>query len=118
MVLWGVPEKVLIAERVDGVPTTKSEQNRRARARTRERVLRYYGGKCSCCGEDWLDFLSLDADRVGVEGYSTKPESGYKAYQWIERNDYPSGFRVLCANCTAARLRSGSCPVDRGHAQA
>ena len=34
-----------------------------------------------------------------------------KFYAWLKRNNYPSGFQILCMNCQWGKLRNnGVCP--------
>lgn len=73
------------------------------------RVLAAYGGKCECCGESNLVFLTIDhinndgnRQRSKTSGYS-----GTHMYRWLDRNNYPRGqFQVLCWNCNCAKTHS------------
>lgn len=89
--------------------------------RLKEDVFNAYGGfKCSCCGETQPMFLTIDhIDGKGAEhrrsmteeGQNYRDATGYKTYRWLERNGYPPGFRVLCANCNHGAHRNGGiCP--------
>jgi len=81
------------------------------RQRIRMEVVKNYGGKCDCCGESRREFLSIDH----VEGGGNKHRqelrrAGNGFYLWLRKNNYPSGFRVLCHNCNAALGYYGRCP--------
>ena len=66
-----------------------------------------YGGKCACCGESGIPFLSIDhVDRYGGTG----PRAGDHLYQWLKTEGYPAGFRVLCMSCNTALGFHGYCP--------
>ncbi len=70
-----------------------------AQRQRRERVIAHYGGRCAVCGETELLFLNLDHIRGDGAAHRRQVGGGSKTYQWIERNDYPDGFQVLCHNC-------------------
>lgn len=80
----------------------------------RRKVLEAYGGSnpsCKCCGESTYAFLVLDhANGGGTTQRKTMKLGGTGMYQWIIRNNFPSGFRVLCANCNHANGAYGYCP--------
>lgn len=76
----------------------------------REEVLSHYGGRCACCGEDSIEFLTID--HVNNDGAAHRREiaPGNKICLWLQRNGYPSGFQILCWNCNAAKYFHGGCP--------
>lgn len=95
--------------------------------RLKDAVFNAYGGyQCACCGETEPLFLTIDH----IEGDGSRhrmemtPEgqdyrdyrsaTGYKTYRWLERNNFPAGFQVLCSNCNHGRHRNGGiCPHKR-----
>ena len=86
--------------------------------RTRLQCLEAYsGGKpfCSCCGEETLEFLTLDhlrsrRDDNGVRVGGNR--MGQNLFSWMIRMKFPEGFRVLCYNCNCARGARGYCPHE------
>lgn len=55
-------------------------------------------GTCRQCGQGDLDVLTFDhIENDGKEHRKNVPTS--KFLWWFIKNDYPSGFQVLCANC-------------------
>ena len=68
-------------------------------------VLSHYAGgdpKCCLCEEKHHEFLALDH----IDGGGTKHHEelgdkhrGEKFYKWIIKQNFPSGYRVLCHNC-------------------
>lgn len=77
--------------------------------KTREEVLRHYGGKCACCGEADIRFLAID--HVENDGAEHRKTVGTAAIiYWLRRNNYPKGFQALCHNCNVAKHIYGSCP--------
>jgi hypothetical protein len=88
--------------------------NRETRLNRNERiaieVLVHYGGKCSCCGFDDLNkkinyvgyskrFLCID---VIAGGGSKLHRQTHNLHKWLKANNYPNGFRVLCAACNVS----------------
>jgi len=67
-------------------------------------VLTHYGGggcKCVICGVDDIDCLTID--HINDDGHwhrknVIKP-SGNVFYKWLAKNDFPTGYQTLCANC-------------------
>ena len=82
-------------------------QRRFQRKRKIEAIL-HYGGKCECCGEKRIEFLCIDH----INGGGTKHHKEIKSqiHNWLKRNGWPKGYRVLCYNCNAAREYYPSCP--------
>ena len=83
------------------------------RADKRLLCLREYGNKCTCCGEERTEFLSID--HVNGDGAAHRKKlSGKLIYLWLIRNGFPKdGFRILCHNCNCARGFYGYCPHER-----
>ena len=77
------------------------------RGKLRKDVLDAYGGRCLCCGEPNLRFLTIDHE-MGYDGKS--PRRGDHLYLWLKTKGFPSGFRVLCIGCNAALGHYGYCP--------
>jgi hypothetical protein len=87
--------------------------NIRYRGRLRDDVISAYGGKCACCGEQNLGFLTMDhPNNDGAEHRrKTGCGTGTKFYAWLRNNKYPSEFQVLCWNCNCGkRDNRGVCP--------
>ena len=67
-----------------------------------------YGGECAYCGAAEEVFLAID--HIDNNGGAHRKEIGSKrsssaVYRWLEHNDYPGGFQVLCHNCNYAKHR-------------
>lgn len=71
-------------------------------------VFAAYGGpKCSRCGFD-SDPDALQIDHIDGGGNGHRKEIGQsKTYSWLKKNGYPTGYRVLCANCNFALGKVG-----------
>lgn len=84
-----------------------SEKNR---FKLRYEVLSHYSGgtpECSCCHEKHYEFLAIDHMGGGGRKHRLEVKS---VYQWIKRNNFPTGFRVLCHNCNQSIGAYGYCP--------
>ena len=94
-------------------------RNRKGHFKLKAEVMGHYGGcKCICCGIDDLVVLSMDHIGGGGNAHRKLLKEKGERYNlhWFKKNDYPSGFQVLCMNCNAAKGRRGSdglCPHER-----
>jgi hypothetical protein len=92
----------------------KSKAQRARYIRLRDEAYEAYGGRCSCCGEDILEFLTID--HVKNNGSIHRKEAGYRGigesfYLDLKRSGYPPDFQVLCINCNFGKRRNGGiCP--------
>jgi hypothetical protein len=91
------------------------EKRNAAHKSHRLKALQAYGGPvpaCACCGERELLFLALDhVNGGGVQQRTDLGGGGY--WNWLRKNNYPEGFRVLCHNCNHGRyLNGGTCPHE------
>lgn len=88
------------------------EYHDQARKSLKQQAMAAYGGKCSCCGENEIDFLTID--HIGGGGRAHRAKIGSATYRWLKLNNYPKrGFRVLCFNCNCAIGMFGVCPHQR-----
>lgn len=91
------------------------ETHRRIRKQRKLRCLHHYGGnpsKCACCGEDHIEFLSIDHIHGGGLRHIKKIRT--QLYYWLIKNNFPEGFQVLCFNCNRAKGHQSKvrfCPV-------
>lgn len=94
----------------------KRERGRYYAWQCRMTVFMHYGMKCFCCGEENIYFLQIDH----MNGGGTKHRQilglhGYRFYEWLIKNGFPSGYRTLCANCNGALGSFHFCPHRREH---
>jgi transposase-like protein len=81
----------------------------RARARKlRAMVMEHYGAACACCGEDRLEFLSID--HINGNGKQHRAAAGGKLYRLIVKQGFPADLRILCYNCNCSLGFNGYCP--------
>lgn len=75
------------------------------------RVVAAYGGRCACCGETAIEFLTIDHVNGGGNVHRREVGKGRGVYADLERQGFPQdGYRVLCFNCNIARGFYGYCP--------
>lgn len=83
------------------------------RAETRiigERVIKYYGSKCQCCGEERYEFLAIDHINGGGNKHRKSMPRKHRTFrEWLDATK-PEGFRVLCHNCNMAFGLYRFCP--------
>lgn len=80
--------------------------------RRRYLILEHYSNgipKCACCGEEKIEFLSIDHINGGGHKHR-KSIGGQKIDQWLLQQGFPDGFRILCHNCNQALGNYGYCP--------
>lgn len=88
-----------------------ADWQKRARRKYKILAIKAYGGICACCNEAQIAFLEIHhpngdgkADRQKFSGNSLT------FYQWLFKNNYPSGYEILCSNCHKALHGEGICP--------
>ncbi len=97
----------------------RSQENKFSREynrRTKEKVFQRYGGiRCACCGETNIVFLTIDHINGGGVQHrrAIKNKGGVNFYHYLAKNNFPSGYQVLCFNCNAAKSILGQCPHQR-----
>lgn len=97
----------------DKNPESAKDVKDRFKMKLKRRTMEAYGGaSCRCCGEDEIEFLTLDH----IEPIrSQKREHGYGShfYLWLQQNGYPEGLQVLCYNCNRGKSIYKECPHKR-----
>jgi hypothetical protein len=89
------------------------------RQRVKREVIAAYGGKCVCCSEFQIEFLTID--HKDGDGAAHRREvfngrrrgSSTQFYCWLKKQGYPSNFQVLCFNCNCAKSDGAICPHQR-----
>lgn len=70
-------------------------------------VFNHYKQKiisCVCCKETDLDMLEMD--HINGGGTKHRKEIGTRLSIWLIKNNFPSGFQILCANCNKSKYRN------------
>lgn len=73
-------------------------------------VVDGYGGRCACCGEWRLDFLTIDhVYNDGAARRANGESRGGELYRKLIKDGFPDDFQVLCMNCNYSKyLGDGS----------
>lgn len=95
------PDRVKIAAKKWAAkhPEERREITARHRESLRNKVYDHYGRECKKCGERIQDFLTIDHANGG--GNAHRKQISRMIFRWLIKHNFPSGFRVLCANCNA-----------------
>jgi hypothetical protein len=90
------------------------EKNKQKRLNKKDRIINHYGGKCFCCGEANITFLTIDhINNDGNRHRRINQQAKNNFYNWIIQNNFPSGFQVLCWNCNMGKyINKGICPHE------
>lgn len=90
-------------------PEQARKYQREYRKQLRENLVKEYGGVCTCCGENRIEFLVLDHINNDGNEQRKKHGKGYQIYLYIKR-EKPKDIQVLCHNCNNAKQFYGKCP--------
>lgn len=71
-------------------------------------VFNHYGNLCSCCGEDTVDFLTIEHTLHDGKQHRATKKSGI--YKDIVDRGFPSDLTLFCANCNFATRYGNACP--------
>ena len=89
------------------------------RDRARNRMIKMemvlaYGGKCSCCGENGLEFLTLEhLNNTGKQHREEIGGLGIKVWLDLKQKGWPQeGYTILCWNCNCAKKYGKFCMHD------
>ncbi|KKL16633.1 hypothetical protein LCGC14_2493630 [marine sediment metagenome] len=96
--------------RCDNCSGKAKTNNKTWRQRLKEETMNAYGGKCACCGEHTIQFLTID-HIDGREQPSSSKTLGTSLYSTLKAKGYPTeNIQVLCFNCNSAKYQCGTCP--------
>lgn len=86
----------------------------RERFEVKRQTIEAYGGKCKCCGEELLEFLTMDHIRGGGNKHRREvKKTGMSFYRFLRKEGYPKkDYRVLCFNCNCSIGLFGYCPHE------
>jgi len=78
---------------------------------TKEEVIKAYGGKCDCCGESHIEFLTIDHTNGDGAAHRRLCGKGRGIYADLKKRGFPKvGYRCLCLNCNISLGFYGYCP--------
>lgn len=83
---------------------------RKRRNEVKIELVNGYGGKCECCGENRIVFLSLD--HINRDGKIDRKRfyTSDDLYRHLIKRGFPEGYRILCMNCNFATRYGNECP--------
>jgi len=101
-------------------PEKHLEMSRRhkrdAQTRAKLEFVQAYGGKCTCCGESEIHFLTIE--HLTPEGLALhkwpngKRMDTLTTIRRLKKAGWPDYVTVLCMNCNYAKGMFGFCPHD------
>lgn len=91
--------------------------NKNYRVLRKHRVLKHYSnGSLRCAGCGISDVRVLTIDHVLNNGNTERKNgcgNGDHFYWWLEQNNYPEGYQVLCMNCQFIKKHSKNGSLDK-----
>jgi hypothetical protein len=95
-------------------PALEAERSRLKRLELKQIVFNHYGQRCACTGCDTTNQEFLQVDHINGGGHQhRKTVIGARIYEWLIKNKFPDGYRLLCANCNWSRGIWGYCPHEK-----
>jgi len=96
----------VIKAQLDKYRSRNKEYQRQLYRRNKETVINAYGGKCVCCGESSMAFLTID--HIHNNGNEHRSKAGrYKGvsiYRLLIKEGFPKdNYQVLCYNCNCSK---------------
>jgi len=92
-------------------PETSNKINRNYRAKLKQKMLEAYGRKCTCCGEDRVQFLTLEHINHDGQAHREEFNGGIAPLLDLQRRGWPKdGYTLLCWNCNMATRHGDKCP--------
>jgi hypothetical protein len=95
------------------------EKRRRLRHwNLRLEMIAAYGGKCSCCGINDPQFLTLEHLKGGGREHRRRLHKSGNIYLELKNLGWPKeDYTCLCFNCNSAKGHFGVCPHERRRIQ-
>lgn len=86
-------------------------QKKRIDRALKQEMVGAYGGKCKCCGETIIEFLTIDHINGDGSEHRKRLGKGRKIYADIKAQGFPKDkYRLLCFNCNITLGFYGYCP--------
>lgn len=79
------------------------------RLRIKAELVAGYGGKCTCCGETSIEFLTLEHLNGGGRAHRAIKDS-LAIFNEVIKSNFPSEYTILCMNCNFAKRFGKECP--------
>lgn len=86
-------------------------QMRLFRSSLKKEMIDAYGGRCSCCGETAVEFMTLEHLNHDGKEHRKSFRSSQSTWADLRRRGWPKeGYTVMCMNCNWARRHGKECP--------
>lgn len=73
--------------------------------------IKEYGGKCTCCQESIIEFLTLEHKKRDGKQHREKYQTTTQQLADLRRRGWPKdNYEILCFNCNMASRYDGICP--------
>lgn len=83
-------------------------------AALREEFFEAYGGKCTCCGDDIKEFLTLEHIYRDGKEHRKRSHSSLQLYLELKAAGWPKDrYTLYCMNCNWATRFGAVCPHKR-----
>jgi hypothetical protein len=94
----------------------RKQNTRQWRLKRKAEVIAKYGGKCVCCGETILAFLTIDhIDGNGRTERRLNNAIGNKWYSQLWKAPVRTDLEIRCFNCNCGKqVNGGVCPHAEG----
>ncbi len=94
----------------DKIKTKNRKYSKVKSRKDRLRIIELYGGRCTCCEERRVEFLTLD--HIDGKGNQHRKELGISHYlsRILSEGYQPDKYRILCMNCNWSIGKWGYCP--------
>lgn len=91
---------------------SRLEKQRESTRILRNEMIDAYGGRCTCCGEDRREFLTLE-HKNGDGAEHRKGKGLYTIIRELRNMGFPKdNYSILCWNCNSSKYMYGVCPHD------
>jgi hypothetical protein len=77
------------------------KKNKKKRNKLKLKIVGHYSNGTMACNRcKFADIRALSIDHINGDGAKHRREvPGLQLYGWLETNNFPDGFQVLCMNC-------------------
>lgn len=82
----------------------------KSRQKLKLEVITAYGGKCSCCPEGEIKFLTIEHVNKDGKAHRAAFPGGMGVYRDIRSRGFPPEYTIHCFNCNIAKSLFGVCP--------
>lgn len=78
----------------------------------KQQFVNGYGGKCACCGETEIRFLTIEHKNRDGKSHRKENPGQCGMYMNVIKNNFPDKYTVLCYNCNCSQNMGRKCPHE------